>query len=465
MISFVQFVLLARFLSPQDFGLAAAAAIITLFIALIAEFGFSDAIIQREGLMTEDINLPFYISMGTSVLLSALAIIFSDSIGGWFGAPGLGDVIVALSIIAPLSTLSLFQEAVYKRNLAFRGLALRIVVANLAATCVSVPCAMLGFGVWALVIQTYLAVIIGAAWIWARPMWIPGSALRMSSFRQLTRFGIPMLAMRLLDFGSTRLVELLVVGRYGIRSYGFYAASAKLNQTLMDLLQAALNDVSLTLLSKIAGQRERLAAVYRTSITIASNLVSPIFVLVAALAPEICSLLFDRRWEGIERIAAPLFLLGAVQSLQFFSRPYLSARGRSGIVLMISVAKFVVVVTALTFAPSRSIYELIHYFVIAQLLVAPVSFGLTTRELGVSLASICRDLFPVAAACAAGFASVAASRPWVTTQADGFVAVAAIILGAVFVAAYGCVIFLLGRRQLVSVSTFVSARLAERSLG
>jgi O-antigen/teichoic acid export membrane protein len=462
MTSFVQFVILAQYLSPQDFGLAAAATIITVFITLVAEFGFADALIQRRDLKPEEVNLPFYLAVGTSVAMAIGAILAAPLFESWLNVRGLAIVLMALSPIAPITTVSLFQEAYFKRELAFKPLAFRVMIANVVATCVSVPCAILGLGVWSLVVQSYLAAIIGTVWIWHKPLWKPGRDLRPGAARELFRFGFFVLAMRVLDFGATRLIEVLMIGRHGVKAYGYYTASSRLNQTLMDLLQSALNDVSLSLLSKISSQRERIAAVYRTSIAIAGNLVPPVFVCVAALSPEICAVLFDARWNGIDRIATPLFLLGAVQSLQFFSRPYLNARGRSELVLVISTVKFLIVVAVIVLAPSRSIFDLITYFVLAQLASAPVSFGLTARELRLPFYQIYVDLLPIAISCAAGYFAAGAARGVVGPYTGGSPLLSGIALGVVFGAAYAAVILLIGRRQLFVMIDFFRVRIRER---
>jgi O-antigen/teichoic acid export membrane protein len=253
-LNFALFVGLARFLTPTDFGIAAAAQIIIVMITLFAEFGFSEAIIQRADLEREDVNLPFYASVGLSALLAAAVVAGSGGIESWLGVSGTRPVIVALAILAPISTVSLFQEMQYKRRLAFQGLALRVLVAILAAGAVSLVLAATGFGVWAIVAQTYIATLVGLVWMWSRPFWLPSLRLRPASFLGLARFSVYIFAMRVLDFGATRLVELITVGRYGVRAYGLYAASSRLNQTLLDMLQAALGDVSLSVLSRISGR-------------------------------------------------------------------------------------------------------------------------------------------------------------------------------------------------------------------
>lgn len=459
--NFIQFIILARFLGPRDFGLAASAALITLLIQVIAEFGFSDAIIQRPGLQRNDINGPFYLSLTMSLTLALTTFALSQRIEHWLNVDGLGRVLAVLSFAAPITTAALFQEAMYKRALAFKELAIRTMIANMFATLVSVPCAMMGFGVWSLVIQSYLAAIIGAGWIWRRPKWVPSWHLASHSLYELSRFSVFIFAMRLLDFGVTRFVEILIINRFGPRGYGTYTAGSRMNQTLMDLLQAALNDVSLSLLSRVSSDLVRLQKIYRTSIIIAGNTVSPVFILAASLMPEASNILLDQRWRGVDRIASALFIMSAFQCLQYFSRPYLGARGRSDVMLVIASLKIAVILSALRFSPATDIYEISFWYVIAQIMSSPLSLAATAWELKVPVTMVYMELFPVALAGATAFMAVFFARP----ALPGFISWSPVIkggtLGIVFILAYVPVILVIGRRQAMTVINFGLARFKE----
>ncbi len=347
----------------------------------------------------------------------------------------------------------------YKRNMAFQKLAFRVLIANVLSGIVSISMAMTGWGVWALVAQTYVTTFVGLIWMWSRPFWTPSFDLRPRSFFSLARFSIFILAMRVLDFGATRFVEFITIERYGVRAYGLYAASSRLNLTLLDMLQSALSDVSLSVLSRISGERERLAAIYRISTVIASNLLSPFFLCAGAIAFEITDSFFGNKWVGIGGIARTLFLLGSIQVVQFLSRPYLSARGRSEKVLVIALSKFAITIAGLLLLPHHNIYELASVFVTMQLLASPVSFYVTSRELNAPLSRLLRDLAPVAAAGFIADRTVWLTRPWLIAEGMTGSFPRAILLGIVFGLIYLAGIALFGRTQIRLVVEFVGKRL------
>lgn len=399
--TFLLFIVLARILTPTEFGQASAALIVLMLISLVAEFGFGDAIVQRRDLRDDDVNLPFYVSVAVSICLTVTSILSADRIETWLGAPGLAPIVIALVGVAPLTTISLFQEVNYRRHLAFRTLALRVLASNLVAGIAAIGCALVGGGVWSLVAQSYVATLVGLVWLWRRPIWMPGRALHPTSFAALMRFGSAVATMRLVDFAATRFFEVMLIARYGMASYGLYAAGAKLYQTLMQLLQSALNDVSLTVLSKISDDRERVARIYLQTITLAAMIFAPIFVACAAVSPEISSVLFGARWDGIDAVARPLLLLGAVQSVQFLNGPYLASRGRPGLLAGTALIKSAGIVAVTLSLATDNMAGFVYMFIFAQLLATPLSFGFVLIELRISLITLVLRMVPPIVGCAA----------------------------------------------------------------
>lgn len=461
-LTFLLFVFLARLLTPEEFGMVSAAMIVLLLISQVAEFGFGDAIVQRRDYVPADANLPFFVSVAGSVVLAVLCALGAARIEQWLDAPGLRPIIFALCLVAPLTTISAFQERQYTRNFAFRRLAFRVLVANLIAGVVAVGCAIAGFGIWSLVVQTYLVAIVGLIWLWSRPVWLPTLEMRPRAFAELTRFGLPIMVMRLLDFAATRFFEVVMIGHYGIATYGLYVAGSRLYQTLTQLLQTALNNVALSILSRISHDTWRMAQIYQQAISIAALIFAPIFVGCAALIPEISSILFGARWSGMDDVARPLLLLGAMQSIQFINGPYLASRGRPGLVLFISAIRNITVIFVVMFVKHDSIVEFVKYFVIAQLAGAPISFVITAKELSVPLTRLALCILPATLACAVAFFAVEAARPLIAAEyLHGPFAVGA-ALGGIFALCFAAIALTIGYSQVKMVRSFIVNRLSAR---
>jgi O-antigen/teichoic acid export membrane protein len=455
--TFILFIVLARFLTPADFGLASTAALALMLIAMVAEFGFGDAIVQRKDLKPADINLPFFVSVGLSISLAATVALLSDRIEKWLNVPGLTPVLIAVCLTAPLMTVSTFQEVNYRRNFAFKQLAFRVFVANLVAGPLAILCALMGGGVWSLVVQSYVTVVVSLGWLWKRPYWLPSLVLEWPRFRQLSRFGASVVSMRLIGFVSLRFVEFLIVARFGVAAFGLYAVGSRIYFTMLYMLQTSLTDVSLAVLSKISDDRDRTLHAYSQAIMIASMITSPLFVFTAALAPEICDVLLGSKWNGVSALAQPLLLLGALQCVQFLNGSYLSARGRPSWVLMTVVSKMVAVVAGLLLVPTTHVIELVIVFVVAQLVEIPISYWFVAKDLQYPLRNVFRILTPSFASNAAAFFAVKFLRPTIMASIPWSLA-SGLVLGLVYVLVYLIVLCLLGRGQINQVKTFILNR-------
>lgn len=404
------YLILARLLSPAEFGIAAAVALVLLLQQLVSEFGFSEALIQRGTLSTKDVTLPFAVGVGASVGLSLLVILFAGQIEVVINVPGLAPYLVVASLFSPLATATAFQEALYKRDLDFKPLAIRQFVALIVSGVVGVSCALAGMGAWSLVIQAAVLTVVSTIWLWRTPRWLPSRQHDWLSFRSLGRFGASVVSTRLIDFGATRSIDFLIATLHGAAALGLYTLGAKLYQTAMELLFRAFMDVSLSALSKLAHDRSRLQATYRRVVSTSALLGTPVFFAMAALSPEITRLLFGAKWAGSEAIMAALMLLGGIQCIQFANGPYFSAIGKPHLTLWLTLIKLAAVVPALTLIDSDNVAEMVNLYVYALLFVTPFSYLLLSRELDIRLRDIARWIAPGLLSAGIAYGSVGMAR-------------------------------------------------------
>ncbi|KJF73077.1 lipopolysaccharide biosynthesis protein [Agrobacterium arsenijevicii] len=457
----ILFIVLARFLSPTDYGMVATAGLVLMLIQMLSEFGFADAIVQKRNLEPSDVNLPFYVSVALATVFVIVVCLLSPRLESWFEVEGLAPIIVAICILLPLNTASLFQEVNYRRALAFKPLAIRTFISNIIGGAVAIAFAIMGLGVWSLVVQTYVATVVTLVWLWRKPHWLPGTTLKPGTFFELLRFGSSALGLRIVDFGATRLIDVMILGRYGVALFGLYTVGSRLYQLLMQLLQAALYDVSLTVLSRISHERERMAELYKQSITMSAIFSTPIFVLSAALAPEICNVLFGAHWQGADEIARPLLLLGALQCVQFQNGPFLSARGRPDRVLIAGTVKAISTILLILFVPTENIREIVIVFVFGQLTSTPFTFYFIARELGIKLWRIFLLLLPSFGSSGLCFLLVQWMRPEVKMLGAGDL-VTGILLGCMFGVAYLLLLALTARNEARSAIALVMSKIISR---
>lgn len=449
-LQFVLFLFLARLLTPEEFGLAVAMSTLLLLLSSIAEFGFGDALVQRRDLEKRDINLPFYSSMLVSTLFAVALMALSSKIEAWSGYSGLARLLVVAAFILPLTTASAFQEALYKRHLDFRVLALRQIVALIISGIVSIACAVAGLGALSMVIQQLVFVTVSMIWLWTRAKWLPFRDLNRQSFVSLGRYGINVVSNRLLDFFITRTVEIIIFAGYGAAGLGIYAVGARVYVTLMQLFVTAVFDVSLSALSRISHEPALMRRAYFSSMKISALLTVPVFVAVAALSREFTVLLFGAKWAEASEVMTPLMLAGAVQGVQFINGAYFAAMGRPQLTLFMNIAKFLSVVIVLKVFQMDTIGATAEFYAASLLVTTPMTFVLICRYLNVSAFDIVKTVWKFYAIACVAFVAVALARPHVAVAAPHLFQ-QAVVLSALFVAIYAAGVTIFSRNAIQEI--------------
>jgi len=429
------FVLLARLLNPEQFGLAASAFLVMTLLNMVAEFGCSDALVQRKILNDEDINLPFFTSMAASITLATLIIIFAPVIVTWMAAPGLTPYLRATAVICPFMTFLAFQEFVYRRAVMFRQLAMRTIASTVAGGIVGVGMALTGWGTWSLIAQFATQTLVGIVWLWSAPIWKPSFTFRPRSAVEIGSFGSKVLGMFVVDFATQKSVDLIILRVYGAAALGLFAVSSRLYMLLLQLLQTSINNVGLTMLAKIAHDPVRLRRLYLRTTSICATFGTPIFFCLAALAPEVNHIMFGAKWVGAEQVMVPLLLIGGIHCTQFINAPYLTAVGRPQTLLVLTVLKAFIVLPPLYLIPMPSVSATATLYALCLLLITPLDFIATFRALSVKWTDVSRDIgLPILASCVAFMACEMARLEFPNLPTNAFAS--GFILGIIFLIAY-----------------------------
>ncbi len=402
-IGLIVFVLLARLLSPAEFGIASSAFLVMTFANMLAELGCSDALVQRKDLKPEDANLPFFGAMAISISLASVMAILADRIAGWMGVEGLAPYLRGTAAICPFMTMLSFQETLYRRAVMFRQLALRTILSTVVGGVVGIGGALTGWGTWSLIAQFGAQTLVGLVWLWWMPIWRPTLVLRYRSAIELASFGSKVLAMFLIDFMTQKSVDLIILLIYGPTSLGFFTVSSRLYILLLQVLQTSINRVGLTMLAKITDDLERVRRLYLRSTSLCATFGTPVFFALAAAAPEVNHVMFGAKWAGAERVMIPLLLIGGIHCIQFINASYVTAMGRPQTLLRLTVAKAFLVLPPLYLIDTGSAAGVATLYAGSLLALTPLDFWVTLRILRIDWRSLVRPIGVPLLACLAAF--------------------------------------------------------------
>jgi PST family polysaccharide transporter len=393
LLSLVVFLILARLLTREEFGLVALAAIFVAFAQLLIDQGFGDAIIQRPSVTRGHIDTAFWVAIATGTLLSVIGIVIAQPLAALLAraepdvAPALTPIIQVLSLLFFISSFSSTQQALLRRELAFRSLATRGLLAIGGGGAVGIAMAFMGFGAWALVGQQIAAAIIAVITLWTVSPWRPGLEVSRANFEELFGFGIKVVGSDVLTFLSRNTDNLLVGIFLGPVPLAIYAVAYRILDTSQKVLVSVSRRLAFPALAKVQGDPERMRRAYLKLTRIAGAAILPGYVGLALVAPEMTVFLFGSRWAAAGPVSAVLFLIGPVLSIQAFSGSMLTAAGHPAVVFRFRLVTTVVNVLGFILAVQigRDILWVAFAFAMRGYLLLPLNLAWQRQYGGVRI--------------------------------------------------------------------------------
>jgi O-antigen/teichoic acid export membrane protein len=373
-ITIVTFVILSRLLTPEAFGLVALASVFTTFVEIFLDQGSSVAIVQRAEVEREHLDTAFWISILTGALLTVGSIAASGLVAAFFGEPRLAPILNWLSLGFIFNSLSTTQLAILQRKLAFKNLAARSLAATIIGGVVGISMAFMGFGVWSLVAQNLARALAAALVLWRSSDWRPGFNLSKKHYKDLFTFGISIVGNNVLN-GLVRRSDDLLIGYFlGPTLLGYYTVGYRLLLAIIRLVTQVTNTVAFPTFSRLQHQPERMRRAFYNVTQYTSLLAFPIFIGLAALAPEVVPALFGEKWAPSIPVMQVLALIGILQSVLFFNGSVIRASGKPSWELGIMLLNATCSVIGFLLVVRQGIVAVAASFVIVGYLLAPVSY-------------------------------------------------------------------------------------------
>ena len=338
-VSFVISILLARILTPSDYGVVG---MIGIFMAIAQTFidsGFGSALIRKKDCTDEDFSTAFYFNIAVGVICYLILFFTAPLIADFFDTPILRDIVRVLSISLFLNSLSIVQSAKLTAAVDFKSQAKVSLVATIVSGCVGLAMAYSGFGVWSLVYQSVSLSLVRTILFWFVTKWKPLCVFSKQSFKYLFAFGSKILSASLLHTIYANLTTILIGKFYTPKDLGYYTRGENLANLPSTNLTSILQGVTYPILAKIQDDDVRLISVYRKYIRITSMVIFFGMFLMAALAePLILTLLTDKWQESVIFLQVFCFAYMFDHICQL-NLNILYVKGRSDLVLRLEVIK------------------------------------------------------------------------------------------------------------------------------
>jgi O-antigen/teichoic acid export membrane protein len=338
-VQFVVMIVLARLLTPEDFGLIAMLVVFTGIGALLIDSGFGTALIQRQLSSDDDETTVFLFTTCASIVVAGVLWVAAPAIADFYKQPTLVSLTRFLASVLPLGAVGAVPDALLTMKLNFKDRTKAEVVASLCSGAVAVILAWRGLGAWSLAWQAVISIGLRAALLWLYSGWRPRGRFSWASFQGLFGFGSYMLLSGLLDALSTRLQSLLIGKLFDSRALGYYTLAQNTQQAPASFMGSVLGRVGLPVFATVADQRQKLLGALRLSLRIATFLFVPCMLGMAVVAKPLVILLYGSRWTPAAPILAILAVSASFWPLHVLNLAAVNAQGRSDLFFRLAVIK------------------------------------------------------------------------------------------------------------------------------
>lgn len=418
LIQLVIFAILAHVLTKVDFGTVALAAVFVQFAQLFVDQGLGDALIQRKSLTRLQIDTAFWVAVVTGAIFMVLGFVLAWPISVLLGEPALAPIIAVLSLTFLETSFSSVQMALLRRDMRFRSLAIRRLAAVVVAGVVGVYGAFQGWGAWSLVANEIAYGIVSVFTLWTVSPWRPGFQWSRRDFRELFGFGSNVVGSDVLNFLSRNSDNFLVGAFLGLGPLGLYGIGYKILDTSQTLLVNAARKLAFPVFSRIQSDPERTRRAYGRVNRALSTIILPGYIGLSLVAQEAVVVIFGKQWTDSGPVAATLYLIGPVLTLQVFSGALLNASGHPEITFRFRLVTTAVHVTGFFIAVLyfKDIVAVAAAFVIGSYLLLPLNLYLQHRYAGISIREHLWQLRWIAVCTAIMAAAVIAVKAAVVNQ-------------------------------------------------
>lgn len=329
--TFVTTAILARLLSPADFGLMGIALIFTNFMDVLNKFGVPAAIVQRKDMNDDILSTTFWPNLLIGFLMFTITFILSGNIAGFLGAPAARGLIgfIALSMI--IDSFGLVQSGLLRRKLNFRQVSLVSFLSSVGSGLIAVICAFSGLGVWSLAVGNVAGSIIGAFGFWFSVQWRPSLKFYWKYFKEIYVFGLKVFANGIVEFFRGNSDFAFVGKALGSYNLGIYTLSYNIATLAQNRITNVVRDALLPAYSMIQDEHKRLQDAASKAAQYLALVVFPMSFGLLAIAPEFIRLVYGSKWEEAIIPAQILLVGGSLLAINPVIEKIFIAVGKPGV--------------------------------------------------------------------------------------------------------------------------------------
>lgn len=386
---------LARLLTPADFGLIAMVSAFTGFVGLFKDLGLSMATIQRPEITHAQVSTLFWINVALSALLALIAAALAPAVAWFYGEPQLTWITIAIAGTFIFGGLSAQHTALLRRQMRFKALA-SIEIASLAAgVAVAITLALLTRNYWALVAMTAAQAATTAAMSFAVSGWVPGKPQKRAGTRTMVAFGGNLTGASIFNF-VRETSPLVVIGYlFGASPLAMYERAYRLLILPLKQMTPPIAAVAIPALCRVNTDKQRTQRAIRQLLRYGSAFSVPASAIGVLLAPEIIFVMLGEHWRSAATLLALLSPLAATQVISSIAIWVLTSSGQSHALMRFSVVNALIAFASIIAGTPFGIQGVaLSFSAVGVLIRTPMLYHYVTRYTSITWSDLLSESLP-----------------------------------------------------------------------
>ena len=393
-VTFLVGIVLARLLSPDEYGLIGICLIFVNVLNGMVDSGFSNALIRKKDIKDVDYNTMFITNMAISTLLYALLFVCAPIISDFFSRPELSELIRVVGLLMFANALSITQVTILTKRIDFKTKTKASLVSAIASGFIGIAMAFVGFGVWSLVGQMLSKQLLYTLCLWILNKWWPSLKFSSKSFHYMWGFGWKLLVSGLLNNIWNQLYQVVVGKFYSPATLGQYTRGQEYASIFSSNLTSIIQRVSYPVLSEIQDDKQRMVEGYRRVIKMTMFITAISMISLGAVAEPLIYCMIGPQWHEAATYLPLICISMAFYPLHAINLNMLQVLGRSDIFLYLEIIKKIIGIIPICIG----IFVDIYWMLFASILIGFVSLYLnswyTGKALGYTFWKQLRDIAP-----------------------------------------------------------------------
>ena len=414
--STVAAVVLARLLTPDDYGLIGMVAILINFVGMFQYLGLSTATVKWAELTHQQVSTLFWINMALSATIMLVTFAGAPLVAWFYREPRLIGITIAYGVSILLTGLAIQHEAILSRQMRFTAIMVVETLGLLAGFAAAIIAAWRGAGYWALVINQLVMTAVTTVGVWSACRWRPGRpslSARGLGVRSMLSYGGNLTGFNVMNFFSRNLDNALIGKFWGPHQLGVYSRAYQMLLLPMQQINAPLAAVAVPTLSRLADTPERYRAAYLRILEKIVMITMPLGALMIATSDWMVLLLLGPQWRETGRIFMLLGIAALIQPVAKTSWWLFSTQGRTKDLFHWGlIGGSIAVVSILAGLPWGATGVAASYAVSDLCVATPLLFWYIGRRGPIRAADFYRTIAPAAVAALCSLAVLFACRPW-----------------------------------------------------